>query len=100
MATYLDIYNLRRMSSNLRNRVTVAVVKAAQDVLNEDAGTPNHAGRLRWAQTALQDAEGMAERLLWGVVGNAAIQANGEASADGDLQFVVNGLIDTFAMGA
>lgn len=40
----------------------------------------------------------MAERFLWGVVGNASIQASLDNATDNDIQFVVNSLIDTFAV--
>lgn len=81
----------------LKNRVASAIAKAAQDVLNEDPGTTNHANRVIWANSALLDARSVAERMMWGVVGNATIQTSGEASTDNDIQFVINGLIDTFA---
>lgn len=97
MATYNDIYNLRYSSSDLMNRTTVAVAKAAQDVLSEAQNTPNHAARLDWARAALDDARRMADRMLWGVLANGAIQNSGEASSDSDIQFTVNSLIDTYA---
>lgn len=99
MATLLEVYNLRVTSSLLRNRVAAAVAKAAMDVLNEDAGTTNHAARLVWAQDALVNAETVAGRMMWGVLGNGTIQNAGEAATDNDIQYVVNGLINTFAAG-
>lgn len=100
MATLQEVYNLRYEATALKSRVVAAVAKAAQDVLNEDPSTANHANRVLWAQDALRDAKGAGETMMWGVVGNATIQAAGEAATDGDIQFVVNGLIDTFATGA
>jgi len=97
MATLLEIWNLKSTSANLRNRCAAAVAKAAQDVLNEDAGTENHAARVVWAQDALVNAESAANRMMWGLLGNATIQSSGESSTDNDIQFVVNGLINTFA---
>lgn len=81
----------------MRNRCAAAIAKAAQDVLNEAAETENHAARIVWAQDALVNAEAAASRMMWGLLGNATIQTNGEASTDNDIQFVVNGLINTFA---
>jgi hypothetical protein len=84
-------------------RVTVAVGKAAVDVRAEDPATQNHEARMRWATQALQQTDQMAFTMRWGVVSNAtiaaAIQANpaNPAISDGDLQFVVNSLVDTFA---
>lgn len=98
MATLQQIYDLRYQSGTLKPRVTAAVAKAAQDVMNEPANIANHAARVAWATVALNDAPAMAERFLWGVVGNASIQTSGDASTDNDIQFVVNSLIDTFAV--
>lgn len=99
MATYIEIFNLRFESTNLRTRAVVAVAKAAQDILNEDPSTTNHTARIAWARQALQDTARTADAMLWGLVGNATIQANGEASPDGDIQFVINSLVDQFAAG-
>lgn len=93
---YIDVWNLR-CSTNLKSRVAVAIAKASQDVLNEAGTTANHAARIIWAQASLADALSAAERMMWGVVGNATIAAAGDACTDNDVQFVVNGLIDTFA---
>src|SRR5512139_1017125 len=100
MATYMEIHTLRHSSLTLRARTSVACVKAAQDILNEDPGTANHAQRVLWANQALSDATAMAEKMLWGVVGNSTIQTSGDAATDNDLQFVVNGLIPVYMGGA
>lgn len=97
MATYSEIYDLRN-SHPLKHRTVVAVAKAAQDVLNEDPETANHAARAVWAHAALLNAEAKAKEMLWGVCGNATIQSSGINSTDGDIQYVVNGLINTFAV--
>jgi hypothetical protein len=99
MATLLELYNLRFTSQNLKNRTVAAIAKAAQDVLNEDAGTANHAARVAWASAALADTPTMAERMMWGMLANATIAAAGDAATDNDIQFVVNSLVDTFAAG-
>lgn len=99
MATYEQIWALRYNSENLRRRTSVAVARAAFDVLNEPALTPNHVNRAQWAKAALRDAEAMTQRMFWGLVSNATIQASGEASSDGDIQFVINSLIDSVADG-
>ena len=99
MATLLDVYNLRYMSAYMKPRVIVAIAKAAQDILNEDPGTTNHANRVILANNSLRDTAIEAERLMWGVVGNTTIQTNGDSSSDQEIQNAVNGLIDTFATG-
>jgi len=77
----------------------VAVAKAAYDILNEDAGTANHANRVIWANQTLADAKSKAEQMMWGLVTNATIAAAGDAATDNDIQFVVNSYINSFAQG-
>lgn len=95
MATLTAIYNLRG-SGALKARVTAAIAKAAQDVITEAANTPSHTERLAWAKKSLLNADAAAEEMMWAVVGNASIQATGEACSDNDVQFVVNSNINQF----
>ncbi len=81
----------------MRNRAAVAVMKAAYDVANESAGTTNHAKRLLWANYALLNPLDEAARIMWGLLSNATIATSGESSTDGDIQFVINSLVDTMA---
>lgn len=97
---YSDVYNLRYESTSIKSRVEVAVTVAAQDILNEDGAVDNHANRVLWAQWALKNSRAAADQMMWGVVGNATIQTEGDSSSDADIQFVVNGLVDTFADGS
>jgi hypothetical protein len=97
MATYNEIYNMRYHDSDFKNRVVVACVVAAKDIFNEDPGTTNHTNRLAWATKVIDGAPGQAERMLWGLVSDTTIQANGDASTDGQIQTAVNSLIDFFA---
>lgn len=97
---YVDTYNLRYNSATLKPKTEVAVVTAATNVLNEDAGTANHANRILWAQWALKNSKQATEQMLWGVVGNATIVADGDSASDADVQFVVNSYIDSFADGS
>lgn len=97
MATLLEIYNLRYQTVTLKQRMIAAIAQASYDVLNEDAGTPNHANRVIWAYTTLADAQAMAERMMWGLISNATVAAAGDGSTDADIQFVVNSLIDSYA---
>jgi len=93
---YIDIYNLKT-NPTFKNRVTVAVAKAATDIFNEPNSTTNHAARVTWANAALVNAETVAERMLWSIVQNPTIQSNGLDSTDNDIQYVVNSKIDIFA---
>lgn len=97
MATLQELYNLWHEGSDLRARVAAACAKASNDVLNEDAGTANHANRLVWARTTLMDIDAMATRMFWAVISNATIAAAGNAATDNDIQWVVNSWIDSFA---
>lgn len=97
---YSDVYNLRYESVTLKNRAEVAIVTAAQNILNEDPATDNHANRIIWAQWSMKNSKTAAEQMMWGLVGNTTIQANGDSSTDNDIQFVIDGLIDHFADGS
>lgn len=95
---YIDTFTLWS-SANLRNRTTVAVAIAAQDVLNESPTTANHTKRLAWAQFAQVNPFQESERFMWAVVSNPTIAVAGEACTDNDIQFVVNSNIDIQASG-
>src|SRR4029077_4215408 len=97
MATLLERYDLQYMHTLLRQRTQIAIESAAYDVLNEDPGTANHANRILWANDTLAYAERMMSLEMAMVVKNPTIQAEGDNAADGDIQFVVNGLVDYFA---
>lgn len=103
---YLENWNLRYASPQLKSRATAAIAKAAQDVLNESPETTNHAARVLWAKAALVDAGGMAEKMLWGIVGNSNVQAAEAVGSTADAGWrdskcdeAVAGLIDIFAEG-
>jgi len=101
MATLLSTYHLA-FDSTLRARICGACWQASADILNEDAGTTNHANRVLWANQVLtENADGpMVRSISVGTAQNATIAAAGaEAATDNDILFVVNGLIDTFADG-
>ena len=100
MATYLDVYNLRYASSIIQSRLTVAIIKASTDILNESALTSNHVNRLIWSKNAIKDVNSKIEQMYWPLVMNSTIQTGGEGSSDSDIQFVVNSFIDSFADGS
>jgi hypothetical protein len=97
MATYNEIYNMRYHDSDFKNRVIVACVNAAKDIFNEDGGTANHANRLIWATKVLDGAPAQAEHMMWGIVSDATIQANGDGSSDAQIQTAVNSLVNFMA---
>jgi hypothetical protein len=84
--------------------LAAAIAAAAVGVLSESPDFHNHPNRLSWAKRVLisPDAPGtMADQMIWGVLGNVTIQAELEAEGsvvpDGDLEFSVGQLIDTYA---
>lgn len=97
MASYIEIWNLYN-DATLKTRTAVACMKAAADVLNEDVGTTGHAARLKWAEAAFANPFQAAQEVMWSVVSNATIAANGEKNTqDSDIQFVVNSYVDILA---
>ena len=103
MATLEQIADLYAGGNLFFKRVVGACLSAAWDIVNEDAGTENHANRLIWAEDVLggvANAETRAKRIFGLVLSNATIQSSGDASTDNDIQFVVNSFINTVADGS
>jgi hypothetical protein len=90
-------YNLAFGAPVLRQRFIAARLKAAWDVRNEVGTTPNHANRRAWADSILADAEARADREYLIFLSNPTIRANGAASPDGDIEFVVNSFLNEYA---
>lgn len=110
MATYNEMYTVASTDSTLLRQTAYAIKKAAFDITNESAGTANHAVRLQWSRNVTLTHNApleWARKMIWRVLDNATIQAsitttNGVVTSsctDSDVQFVVNGLIDEFALG-
>lgn len=96
--SYLDRYQLTE-NGTFKHKLQMAVWIAAVDVTNEPAGTANHAQRLQWANKMLRgpmDTDVM-RKVAIRASANATIGAAGEAAADADIQFVVNGLVNELA---
>jgi len=98
---YVDEYNLFADTTNdLHKKAARAIDKAARDVINEDAGTEHHAERYVWACGVRQHPDNViaeAHRWMPAVLDNSTVAAAGNAATDNDVQFVVNGLVDTMA---
>ena len=100
MATYLELYT-QRNQQQLLEKVTVAVVVAADAIRTEDAGTTNHANRVKWAKEALDNPVRMAERVIWLVLAankTATMQQINDAS-DSAIQTAVNAVVNVLAQG-
>jgi hypothetical protein len=94
--TFLEIYDMRFNSGDLKKKILVACIKAANDIIFEDPATEDHVLRFNWAKRALAENQVAAERALWGVCSNATIQSTFPLETDEDVQFVVNSLIPSF----
>lgn len=101
MATYNE---LRALFANddLRNRIEVAVIIAAESVRTEDAGTTNHANRLTWAKAAFSSPRGVAEQMLMALLAanNEATVAQITEATDAQIQTKVDAAVDVFADGS
>ena len=107
-SVFADLASDYALISNapFKQRVTMAVLKAARDVKAESSGTTNHAERLAWANSLIDlgVADAMAGRFLVNVVANSTISSAFGAEqdqtdvTDNDIQFVVNGLVDQYAL--
>jgi len=93
----LDNYNLA-VSAELQNRVAASVAKASFDILNEDPGTAYHAERVVWAKASMKDPTVVTDQMIWTIVQDATIQSHGLASTDNEIQNVVNGNINNYAV--
>lgn len=100
---YVEEYGLFADEANdLHKKVARAIAKAAQDVVNEDPVTPGHKVRIVWAEAMRAEPDNViieAHRAMLLVLDNATVAAAGNAASDSDVQFVVNGLVDTLAKG-
>ena len=101
MATYVELFNLRN-DSELRNRIAVACVVAAETIRTEDDQTPNHADRLGWSAAVLLDPVRQAERMLWLLLAlnkDATVEQIREVS-DSTIQSAVDSAVNLFATGS
>lgn len=94
MATLNEVYDHAVTDSILRNRVAAAIATAAWNIFAE--ATPVQA-RINWAKDAIGNVMGMANTWIWGVCGNATVQAANFDPTDGDIQFIINAMVDDFA---
>ena len=102
----VNIYNCwAGQSGLLKAKFIAAILKASYAIVNEDAGTANHANRLIWANAVLNGTVAAVEEkafqhLRYAIASNATLQAAGDAATDNDVEFIVASQINTFATGA
>ena len=100
MATYAELLGFFA-DDDLRNKVLVAVIVAADTILNEDAGTTNHANRLIWAKGAYANPTQEAKRMTMAVLAankSATVQQITDAG-DSTVQTNVDAAVNLFATG-
>lgn len=100
MATYSELFGLQS-SGDLRNRVAVAVIVAADAIRTETPPT-NSTQRLAWAEQAFLNPVGKSEQVLWAVLAanKDATVANIESASDAALQTNVDAVVDVLAGSA
>lgn len=91
-------------TTDLFKKFLGACLTAAKDIIAESAGTSNHANRMVWANAVMSAndpavKERVRQIIRFGAATNATMQANPSALTDNDIQFIVNGSINTFATG-
>lgn len=101
MASYAELLSIATgpTGQDLRTRLRVAVVVAADVVRAENSATPNHANRLAWARNVLQDPDREAQRMLWAVLAQNRVLSVAviTGASDEAVQTAVNAAIDLLA---
>jgi len=77
-----------------RGRVKVACLKYATYINDEPANTPAHSTRIRWAQQTMSMPDASAGQVTPTVVMDGAVQADGAAITDAELQSAVENSIN------
>ena len=101
MATYDELLQANA-NTGLLNKVRVAVVVSATNIMTEADTTPNHTNRLAWAKTVFSDPAVAGTRMMWPVLAQnkALTLAQITAAADVDVQSAVDAAVNVFAQGA
>ena len=101
MASYIELRQLFG-DGDLRNRVEVACIVAAETIRVEAVGTDNHANRVIWAKAAFSNPNVIRERMLMTLL--AANKDETVATitgvSDSALQTLVDAAVDVFADGS
>ncbi len=101
MATYLELRALFG-HGELKNRVEVACLVAAEAIRTEAGGTENHANRVIWARRVFAAPGTVRDRMLMALLAankGAEVAAITEALDDA-LQARVDAAVDLFADGS
>jgi len=85
-------------NGQFRGLIQAAVAKASYDITNEDPGTANHAERLVWAKNTMKDPSTAMMQMVWLVLQNPTVVADGTSFVENDIQFAVNSNINNIAL--
>ena len=101
MATYTELRTLFH-NSDLKNKVSVACIVAAEAIRVEDGGTTNHANRLLWAKKAFASPDNVSTEMLMALLAanKDALTATILAATDVAIQAKVDAAVDVFADGS
>ena len=101
MATYDELLQTNA-NTGLVNKVRVAVVVAATNIMTEADTTTNHANRMLWAKTVFTDPALAGQKMMWPVLAQnkAATLAQIVAADDATVQTKVDAAVNVFANGA
>jgi hypothetical protein len=95
----IEVYRTMHSDCDLWHIAEVRILKLAIDVLNEAVETTNHANRVIWANAVLASPDTEVTKMKTRILLNATIAANPSSATSADVEFVISGLIDTFAKG-
>lgn len=100
MATYDELL-AANANTGLLNKVRVAVVVAATNVMVEAADVANHANRLKWAKEVFSNPADAGARMMWPVLAQnkAASLSAITGASDATVQSAVDAAVNVFAQG-
>jgi hypothetical protein len=93
--SYADTANLMN-DPEFRGRSQVACLRYASYISGEDAATPAHATRSRWAQETVRNPMASVTQIMPVLVMDDKVQAAGSAITDNDLQSAVETSVNLF----
>ena len=101
MATYLELRSLFG-NGDLKNRIEVACIIAAEAIRTEAVETDNHANRLIWARQVFVSPRAVSERMLMALLAANEGVAVGSitGASDAVLQARIDATVDMFADGS
>lgn len=100
MATYTELRGLIN-DPTLKDKISIALLIAAETIRTEATDTANHANRLKWAKKVLNDPDGNADDMLRALLAQnkTLTVAQIQATTDAALQTAVDNAVNIFADG-